>query len=75
MSDIRREIVSGIGRLRNKKTISVLLDLLKDDDPNIVLQAIRGLLVFKDDKEIVDKLKKLQKHQKMFPKIPQKSKI
>ncbi len=62
VSDIRREIVSGIGRLRNKKTISVLLDLLKDDDPNIVLQAIRGLLVFKDDKEIVDKLKKLQKH-------------
>ena len=61
-SDIRREIVSAIGRLRNKKTIQLLIDLIKDDDPNVVLQAIRGLLVFKDDPLVHKELKKLSSH-------------
>jgi DNA modification methylase len=62
VSDIRREIVSAIGRLRSKKTIQILIDLLKDDDPNVVLQAMRGLLVFKEDPLALKELKKLNSH-------------
>lgn len=65
-SMVRREAVSSIGRMRNKKNISVLLSLLSDSDPKILAQAIRGLLVFKGD-ELVDKaLKKLADHPNEF---------
>ena len=69
VSDIRREIVSGIGRLRNKKSIPVLVEILKDNDPNIVLQAIRGLLVFKDDTKVLNILKKLKNHENEIVKM------
>lgn len=62
VSVVRREIASAIGRLRNKKTINLMTKMLKDRDPNVVLQAIRGLLVFKKNKKIETILKKLKDH-------------
>lgn len=45
----RREIVSSIGRLRREQNKPYLFEILKDDDPKVVCQAIRGLLVYVDD--------------------------
>lgn len=59
---VRRESVSAIGRLRRKESIPILLGLLDDYDPEVVLQAIRGLLVFKKDNVVKDELKKLSDH-------------
>ncbi len=59
---VRREAVSAIGRLRNEKTIPILIDLLKDKDPKVVMQAIRGLLVFSDKENVKNELKKLLNH-------------
>jgi DNA modification methylase len=59
---VRREAVSAIGRLRNEKTISILIEILKDTDPKVVMQAIRGLLVFSQRDEVKKKLKKLIDH-------------
>lgn len=60
---IRREAVSSIGRMRNEQTIDTLLNLLGDDDPKIVSQAIRGLLVFKGQSRIDKRLQKLINHE------------
>lgn len=60
---IRREIVSSIGRQRNPISKDILLEILEEEDPKIVCQAIRALLVFKNDKKIVDQLKVLITHQ------------
>ena len=46
---LQREFVSIIGRTRNAKFISFLLSLLNSKDPKILMQAIRGLVCFKDD--------------------------
>src|SRR3989338_5053380 len=48
-TEVRRESVSAIGRLRNEKTIPTLIKLLSDRDPKVVMQAIRGLLVFSNN--------------------------
>ncbi len=61
-SGVRREAVSAIGRLRNPVTKEILISYLKDSDPEVVLQAIRGLLVFKEDLEIKKRLVKLESH-------------
>jgi len=62
-TDVRREAVSSIGRMRSKKAIPALIEMLTDNDPKIISQAIRGLLVFKGDEEIDKKLKKLIEHE------------
>ncbi|MGQ9847872.1 MAG: DNA methyltransferase [Bacteroidales bacterium] len=59
---VRREAVSAIGRLRNEKTIPILINFLKDKDPKIVMQAIRGLLVFSHKPDVKNELKKLLNH-------------
>lgn len=59
---VRREAVSAIGRLRNEKTIPTLINFLKDKDPKVVMQAIRGLLVFSYNPNIKNELKKLLNH-------------
>ncbi len=61
-TEVRREAVSSIGRLKDKTAIPILLKFLNDTDPKIVLQAIRGLLVFKKEQEVFKQLKKLLKH-------------
>lgn len=59
---VRREAVSGIGRIRNSKTIPSLVECLKDKDPKVVMQAIRGLLVFKWQPNVMSELEKLMNH-------------
>lgn len=61
-TDVRREAVSAIGRLRNIQTIDTLFVLLKDSDPEVTLQAIRALIVFKKEGKVYDKLVKLKNH-------------
>jgi len=61
-SMVRREAVSSIGRMRLKQAENILISLLSDDDPKVVLQAIRGLLVFKNDENIKTQLAELQNH-------------
>jgi len=61
-SIVRREAVSAIGRLRKRDTKPILYELLNDPDPEVVLQAIRGLLVFKEDDDVKTELEKLRDH-------------
>lgn len=61
-SMVRREAVSSIGRMRHPHNKSILIELLNDSDPKIVLQAIRGLLVFKSDKTVENCLRPLHEH-------------
>lgn len=53
----RREIVSAIGRLRKPQNKPYLFDILRDEDPKVVCQAIRGLLVYDDDVLLNQELK------------------
>jgi len=62
-TNVRREIVSAIGRQKKAQNKSILFDFLKDEDPKIICQAIRGLLVFERDEEIKGRLKPLINHQ------------
>jgi DNA modification methylase len=61
-SMVRREAVSSIGRMRSKQAIPQLIELTSDKDPKIVLQAIRGLLVFKENLKVKNALKSLSEH-------------
>ncbi|MFA6924065.1 MAG: DNA methyltransferase [Bacteroidales bacterium] len=62
-TNVRREAVSAIGRMRNINNNKLLVKILKDKDPKIVCQAIRGLLVFKNDEEVDNSLKSLINHE------------
>ena len=59
---VRREAVSAIGRMRNKRAITTLMRFLHDDDPTVVLQAIRGLLVFKTHDRVRECIQAIQDH-------------
>lgn len=61
-TEVRREAVSAVGRLRNEKAIPTLISFLADSDPKVVMQAIRGLLVFANRPDIKQELKKLLNH-------------
>lgn len=61
-TNVRREAVSSIGRMRNPKAKSILIEILEDTDPKVVCQAIRGLLVFKGEEKIDNALKPLVNH-------------
>ena len=58
----RREAISAIGRLRSEKAIPILIDFLTDTDPKVVLQALRGLLYFKEKSEVQTALDALREH-------------
>jgi DNA modification methylase len=62
-TNVRREAVSSIGRMRNPKAKNILVEILQDSDPKVVCQAIRGLLVFKGDEKIDSYLKPLVNHE------------
>ena len=62
-TDIRREAVSAIGRMRSRNAVNSLIEMLDEEDPKIVSQAIRGLMVFKGDEDIKNRLKKLLNHE------------
>ena len=61
-TQVRRESVSAVGRLRHRDAIPHLVKMLSDKDPKVVIQAIRGLLVFSNEKIVQGKLKKLINH-------------
>lgn len=61
-TDVRREAVSAIGRLRNEKAIPFLLKFLSDQDPKVIMQAIRGLFVFSNNQRVKKHLLKLSEH-------------
>ena len=61
-TEVRRESVSAMGRLKYKKAIPILIQMLSDQDPKIVMQAIRGLFVFSSELYIQKKLSKLIHH-------------
>ena len=61
-SVVRREAASAIGRLRNVNAKEAMFQLLNDNDPEVVLQAIRGLLTFRQDNDVKIKLLALKKH-------------
>lgn len=61
-TEVRKEAVSAIGRLRNEKAIPILSDFLKNRDPKIVMQAIRGLIVFSNKETVKTSLKILMNH-------------
>ncbi|MCY3867417.1 MAG: HEAT repeat domain-containing protein, partial [Chloroflexi bacterium] len=59
---VRREAVSAIGRMRDKRAIPTLVRFLQDEDPAVVLQAMRGLLVFKSKERVRQCLLNLREH-------------
>jgi DNA modification methylase len=61
-TQVRREIVSAIGRLRRPQNKPYLFTILEDEDPKVICQAIRGLLVYNDDVLVERKLKPLMNH-------------
>ena len=58
----RREAISTIGRMRTPKAIPLLIAFLNDPDPKVVLQAIRGLIIFKMRPEVQSTLTELANH-------------
>lgn len=60
---VKREAVSSIGRMRTPETIDQMIGILDDNDPKVVCQAIRGLLVFKGNTKVDTALKKLINHE------------
>jgi len=61
-TSVKREIISSIGRQRKSENKSILFKFLNDEDPKIICQAIRGLLVFEKDKDVEDHLRPLINH-------------
>nr|MCU0481191.1 HEAT repeat domain-containing protein [Anaerolineae bacterium] len=59
---VRREAVSAIGRLRDARCMPILLSFCDDTDPKIVLQAVRGLVIFKSQAQVMEKLRLLCNH-------------
>ena len=58
----RREAISALGRMRSKKALPILIEFLTDADPKVVLQALRGLLYFKEKPEVQTALDSLREH-------------
>ena len=61
-SAVKREAVSSIGRRRDPSMKQLLMKYSADPNPDIVLQAIRGLLPFRDDKDVAHHLSKFGDH-------------
>lgn len=61
-TNVKREIISAIGRQRKIENAPILFEILKEDDPKVVCQAIRGLLVFEKDISVIEHLKPLINH-------------
>ncbi|MCS6923210.1 MAG: HEAT repeat domain-containing protein, partial [Fimbriimonadales bacterium] len=59
---VRRELVSAVGRLRLPEAIPTLHDALHDPDPKVILQAIRGLLVFREEPAVREALQAIAPH-------------
>ncbi len=58
----RREAVSAIGRLKAESTIPALSAFTNDADPKVILQALRGLLYFKEHPDVKETISALATH-------------
>lgn len=58
----KKEALSSIGRKRNVCYKPILFQYAKNVNPEVAMQAIRGLLVFKKDNDVLDLLEKLTNH-------------
>ena len=58
----KREALSSIGRKRDKKYKPILFKYSGNGNPAVAVQAIRGLLPFKKDDDVLDLLKQLSMH-------------
>lgn len=58
----RREAVSAIGRLKTENAIPFLTQFTTDTDPKIILQALRGLLYFREHPAVQSALTSLAEH-------------
>ena len=58
----KKEAMSSIGRQRDSKYKPILFQYAEHKNPEIAMQAIRGLLVFRNDEDVVLLLKKLADH-------------
>ena len=63
ITELRREATSALGRMRCPESKRLLFKLLSDDDPKVITQAIRGLLIFKGEKNVDEELKGLITHE------------
>ena len=61
-TEVRREAVSAIGRLRHPLSIKPLVSLLDDPDPKVIMQCMRALLVFRKDDTVKEALSNLTDH-------------
>ena len=61
-TNVRREAVSALGRMNNTKAIPELIKFLTDDDPKVVMQAIRGLLPFVANSRVKNALLSMANH-------------
>ena len=61
-SAVKREAVSSIGRRRDPSMKHLLMKYSADPNPDIVLQAIRGLLPFRGDDDVATHLSKFVDH-------------
>ena len=59
---VKREIISAFGRQKQRKYIPFFMEILEEQDAKIISQAVRSLLVFDQDKQIQNKLKKFINH-------------
>ncbi len=59
---VKRECISSLGRQRNYQRVTFFTSVLQDKDPKIVLQAIRALLVFKNDEFVKNELLQIKEH-------------
>ncbi|MGQ9657693.1 MAG: DNA methyltransferase [Fimbriimonadales bacterium] len=61
-SFVRREAVSALGRMRQPEVVPLLCQCLRDEDPKVVLQALRGLLYFRERSEVQQAIDALRQH-------------
>jgi len=61
-TNCKREALSSIGRKRDENNKPILFKYSKNNNPSVAIQAIRGLLPFKNDDDVLDLLKKLTSH-------------
>ena len=63
-NSIKREIISSIGRQRDKENIPFFLSALNDKSSEVVLQSMRALELFKTKKPVKNELTRILKHSK-----------
>lgn len=59
---VKREALSAIGRRRDRSNKGLLFEYSASPDPDLVLQALRGLLVFRHDADVAAHLDGFSQH-------------